>query len=282
MYLSVKKFEGGKPIVFGLNTMRTPYGVVLKASLLQADSEGRKTSPEGSFIVDIDGVIRFLPRAKVASAAAGGATSITVNTPNNAFAVGDVLYMYGVTKVALSGSITSGAVLSLAINGDIYATTSANTTLTALATLFVTNHASALLAKGITVTASGASLVFVGDVSIEGESSTGDTIVNVNGGMSMTAIGSIQSISAQNANKQRVITLAAPAVVAVPLGAAVGPKINKYLGIYPDPLDLTDEPVRHIAPIVEADGVYELNLPYVDSHIKAALPDLRINKKFYK
>jgi hypothetical protein len=38
--------------------------------------------------------------------------------------------------------------------------------------------------------------------------------------------------------------------------------------LYPDPGDLTNEPVRHFAVISEIAGIYQNNLPYIDRQLK--------------
>ncbi len=83
-------------------------------------------------------------------------------------------------------------------------------------------------------------------------------------------------------DKSRVITLAGNAAYAIPAGVPIGTKVNMHLGIYPDPLDFTDEPLMHLAPIAQADGVYERNLPYIDEQLKRIYSDLNIKKYFYR
>ena len=63
-YLKIKKYSNGKPIIFGLSTMSTPYSVSVRKADVQQDKDGYYTVPEGSFVVSIAGQARFLPRSR--------------------------------------------------------------------------------------------------------------------------------------------------------------------------------------------------------------------------
>lgn len=291
MFLKIKKFNAEVPILYGLNSMRAPYGVNMVADDILMDAEGQKTVPEGMFIVEVDGDVRFLPRTRLKVAAATNSPNITIKSPTCSFKTGDTLFAGAYGRVVFGGSVAASDVITLRIGNVSYSVTSAGTSLTAIPGLFVTAHAAALSARGITITALGSTStleVKATDVYVvSGMSSAGTLTVttstpNGEAGMFMMPIGSILSIGAEQADKSRVITLAANAAYSLPADSPVGVRVDKYIGIYPDALDFTEEPLRHVAPIVEADGVYESNLPYVDASLKREFEQLRINKSFYK
>lgn len=292
MYLTVKHFQAEKPILYGLNNMRAPYGVSITNDLVQANAEGNKEVPEGSFLVsDTAGKVRFLPRTRLKAATATNSTAVSLKTPSFSFKTGDVLYGYSEGTVTLSGTIASGNIVTIEVNNVAYSVAATDTSLATTAAAFVTANAAAMLTAGITVAQVGstATLSLMGNDSykVRTACSVGTCSVTFNGedgylGRGITPLGTIASIGAANAAGERVVTLASNASTVLPINTIVGVKVEKYLGIYPDALDLTKSPVEHLAPIVEADGVYESNLPYVDLQLKREFDSLRINKYFYK
>ena len=291
MFLKVKKFNAEVPILYGLNSMSSPFGVSMVADDILSDKDNYKSVPEGMFVVEVDGVIRFLPRTRLSVATATNSPSVTLKFPTCSFKVGDTLYGQAAGRVVFGGAVDNGEVVTLNIGGKNYSVTTASTALADLPALFVTDHAAALSAEGITITALASTStleVKATDVYvISGMSASGKLTVSTNTpdgsvGMYMMPLGSIASIGPELSDKTRVVTLAANAAYVLPVDSPVGVAVDKYIGIYPDALDFTEEPLRHVAPIVEADGVYESNLPYVDKGVKRQLPSLRINKSFYK
>jgi hypothetical protein len=293
MYLRVKEFVNSKPILFGQNMVRTPYGVTITEADIVADALGKKSVPEGSFIVGVGSATRFLPRAKSKNAVATNSPTVTVTAPSMHFKVGDVLYnVAGYAEVTFGGTIASGDVFTLEIAGVNYSFTSGSNTAAAIAAGQVTDNAAALLAAGVTITqkaSTGTLIIRANDsYTINTYCSSGAATATVNTteagylGDMVLPLGTILSIGSVNAAGERAITLAANAAYALPAGSNIGVKVNKYLGIYPYNLDLSEEPMAHLAPICEADGVYEQNLPYIDLQLKRRFSDLRIDKRFYR
>jgi hypothetical protein len=293
MYLTVKKYDNGKPILYGLNSMRAPFGASIKAADLQADIDGQKTVPEGSFLVAVGDKVRFLPRARAATAVVTTLPTVTLKGTSQNFLPGDVLHVVGgYAEVTFSGAIAAADTVALKIGDSTYAVTSAGAAFPALVTAFIAANSAALLAQGITVTQKGSSgtMVIVSDDShaINYSASNGSTIVTINSteagflGDNIIPLGTIASVGPIAANGQRVITLLANAAYNVPVSVPVGVMVKEFLGIYNLPIDLTLSPKEHIAPIVEADGVYEQNLPYIDAQLKRRFANLRIFKRFYK
>jgi hypothetical protein len=301
MYLNVKKFQGSKPILYGLNTMSAPYGVSLKAADVLMDSDNRRALIEGMFLADVDGTVRLLPRTRVQTTTVSGASTMTIKTPTSQFKVGDVLYLYGTARVGFDGAIASGDRVTLSLgNFDYTVTAAGGTTLANLGALFVSTHASALLAQQGAViypSAVGSSMVIVAKDNYSlSVSATGNGTSTAASALTITAptrlgrnalpIGTVQSIGDESPTKTRVITFtsAIPNVITdvVLADSIVGTRVSKLLGIYPDVIDLTEETLKHIAPIISADGVYKRNLPYIDEAIVAEMPNLRINDFFYK
>jgi hypothetical protein len=293
MFLKTESYDNGKPIIYGLNQMRAPYGVTMTSEKIQMDIEGHKSIPEGSFIVGVGNSVRFLPRARTKTAVITSAPTITFSSPAQTFVTGDVVHVLGgFAEVAFAGAIATGDTVGVKIGDVLYGVTSPGTGLPALAAAFVTANAAALTAAGINVTQKGASatLVIVAKEShpIAYYASNGATTVTVSTtepgflGDHILPLGTISVVGPVLVDGSRAVTLAANAAYNVPVGCSIGVMVDRYLGIYPDPLDFTRTPKEHIAPIVECDGVYEQNLPYVDEQIKRRFNDLRINKRFYR
>jgi hypothetical protein len=293
MYIKIEDYQHGKPILFGQNTVRTPYSVQMVGTDVRPDSKAHLTVPEGSFIVGVGNSNRFLPRARLVNATATNSNAVTVGSPSQNFKVGDVLYpQAGYGEIVFSGEATSGDVISIKIGSlGVYTVTSGGTAATDVAT-FVTNHAAALLALGVVVTrkGTGATLVVYSrdshPINVASTSPTYvATLVSTEPGYlgdNIIPLGTINAIGDVNGSGQRVLSLAGNAAYVVPVGVPVGVMVDKFLGIYPDPIDFYKEPVMHIAPIAECDGVYENNLPYCDMQLKRRFSDLRINPRFYK
>lgn len=294
-FLRIKKFDNGKPILFGLNSMKAPFSVKMNAVDLLANSNGEKLVPEGMFVVGDGSAVRFLPRTKinVATTTSGGtARNVVLRSPNVQFKVGDVLYAQaGYAEVVFSGTFATNDTFVIRIGGVSYTGTVGGTqTAAGAVSAFLTEHGAALTAAGITATAKGNSIVIHAT-----DAHKIDVFSPVSGiqldvrttdpgylGDHVLPLGTIASISAADANGLRTAVLAADAAYVVPAGAAVGVAVSDYLGIYPDPLDFTEEPHIHLAPIYEADGVYEQNLPYVDLQLKRMFSGLNIQQRFFK
>lgn len=296
MFLKVTSYDNGKPILFGLNCMRTPFSIAVKAADILPDSNNKKVVYEGSFIVEVNGEIRFLPRTRVKNAVATNSPTITLKMPCNSFKVGDVLKAQaGFGTLVFDGTIATGNIVTVAFDGVNYSSTatSGQDTPGKMLTKWIADNNAALTTAGITVTQRGADANMATvvardslkvDVNTTGVGQLARLVSTEAGylGGCIVPLGTISSIAAAAPNGERVVTLSANAAYALPAETPVGVDVNKFLGIYNEQLDLTELPVEHLAPIYHADGVYENNLPYIDKQIKRVLHGLNINKKFYK
>lgn len=289
MYLKVQSFSNGKPILFGMNAARTPFSVALNASDIQFDAENRRTLPEGTFIAKIGSSVRPLPRTRTNAAVATNSAAVQLKVPNTAFKVGDVLRAVACqASVVLSGTPVEGDIVTVRVDNVNYSVTvdhpDDSPTLG-----FVATQIAALVIPGVTLTAIGSSVLFTGTDSykLTVHSSSPALITTVYStdpgylGANILPLGTIASIGAPDSQNRRTVTLAANAAYALPVNTPVGVEYSKLLGIYPDPLDFTEDPVIHIAPVFHCDGVYENNLPYCDKEIKRVLHGLNINSKFF-
>ena len=288
MYLKVKEYDNGKPIIFGLNAMRTPFSVAVKALDIAPTAEAKKLVPEGSFVVSVGDDIRFLPRTRLKLATATNSASITLKAPSASFKIGDVIRaVAGYAELHLSGAAATGDIVTLRVNNVNYSATVEGTQTVAATAALV----AALVIPDVTITQVGSTgkviLVAKDSFKLDVFSSSPALVANVYStepgyfGDAVLPLGTVLSIAAPNTAGERVITLAGNAAYVLPIDTPVGVTVDKYLGIYPEQLDLTELPVEHIAPIYHADGVYEANLPYCDSQLKRTLSGLNINKKFY-
>lgn len=288
MFLKVKEYDNGKPILFGLNAMRTPFSVAVKAADLENAADYRKVVPEGSFVVSVGGNIRFLPRTRLKTATATNSALVSLKTPSASFKVGDVLRaVAGYAEIHLSGAAATNDVVTLRVNGVNYSITVGPTQTIAAAAALVAG----LTIPDVTLTQVGSTGKIIAvckdsyklDVLSSAPALVANVITTDPGyfGDAVLPLGTISSIAAANNAGERVVTLAGNAAYVLPENAPVGVDVEKFLGIYPEQLDLTELPVEHIAPIYHADGVYENNLPYIDNQVKRILHGLNINKKFY-
>lgn len=290
MYLKTESYLGGKPILFGQTASRTPYSVAVKASDILPDANGKRLVPEGSFVVSIKGEIRFLPRARVVGNLNSASPNITVASPCSFFKPGDDIFLYFGAGIQFSGTPVAGDVVFLNIGG-LYQEITATEGMTLLQ---LCQAIASLNFPGY-----GLGVSNVGRVNIQGTDHFAVTVGLKTQSINSTLLGytvpdktsrykdfsrvmTIDSISSPNNQGNRVITLTQNSFFTTTLpGQVIGVPVDKFIGIYPEPLDFTKEPVKHIAPIYHADGVYEKNLPYIDGSIKLELPGLNIEKRFY-
>lgn len=295
MFLTVETYDNGKPIIYGLNSMKSPFGVMIEDTDIQLDFKGRKNVQEGMFVVGVGNKNRFLPRTRIKTAVTTSDSTVTLKVPSFSFMAGDVLYgKSGHARINLVGSPTATEVITVCVDGMNYSTTvPGSPTLATTAAQFVTDNAADLLAdKNVVITSDGATIKLVGtdSHSIAVDSSNGDLQLIVSTtipgylGDAVLPFGTILSVGAANAEGERVVTLAATAAYDLPVDAVLGVMVNEdgYLGIYPEPLDFTKTPRQALAPIYGADGVYEKNLPYIDKQLKRQFLQLNIKKGFYK
>ncbi|MGL5923669.1 hypothetical protein [Chroococcidiopsis sp.] len=300
MYLKIKDFDNGKPILYGQNQTRTPFGVNLSDRDILPDLKGRKSVPEGSFLAEIDNEIRFLPRGSAATAILPTSPLVELTGSTQSFKVGDTLtQVTGYAKITLDGTIAAGDVFTIAIDAVTYSYTATAASAATLATLIASGGPVSISGDGpiptysipgVKVTAQGTTLILQANDSyaLNVSCSSGTARMNVITtdpgylGACIVPLGTINSIVQDTVSGNRVITLNANAAFAAPVGSRIGLRVDRLLGIAPIAMDFTDEPIRHYAPICEADGVYEKNLPYCDRQIKRELSDLRINRSFYR
>lgn len=297
MYIQEKTFSNGKPILFGLgNAMRTPYSVALSKQDIKPDANGEYIVNEGSFICTKGTAVRWLPRAIAkgthntnADATATNSKLLTLKTPNFAFKEGDVLHaVAGYGLVTAVGAFVTGEVVTLRINDVNYSFTVAGTQ---TAAAVAAGLAALSFEAGITVTqlGSGATISIYADDAYKVEvitTSVSGTLVLTSTepgylGDNLVALGTIETVGTPNNAGERLVSLVDNAAYVVPANCRIGIKVDRVLGLYPDPLDFTKEPVQHLAPIVEAAGVYQANLPYVDLQLKRDQDKLYMEERFW-
>lgn len=288
MYLTTQKFiRNGKAIIYNAAAKKVAIdGVELFPTDLLLNSEGLAVAPEGSFVAHVGTNVgslaaRFLPRTRLAAATATNSPTVQIKYPNAQFKVGDVLYAkHCHAKVKFIGTFQTGDVITARLGGVTYsATVGATQTGAGAAADFATANGSALLAANITYTQVGSTAVAhiyaddSYDIFFSTSGAGGQIVVETTEtgylGNNLTPLGTILAISNENpTTKVRTVTLAANAAYALPAEAIVGIDVAEVLGIYPDPVDLTNEPVRQFAIISEIAGVYQNNLPYIDRQLK--------------
>jgi hypothetical protein len=288
MYLTTQTItRNGRAIIFNAAAKKVAIdGVEIKSADIQLNSEGIAAVPEGSFIAHVGGAAgsydaRFLPRTRLNAATATNSPTISLKTPCSQFKVGDVLYAkHSFARIKFIGTFATGDVITARIAGVTYsATVGATQTGAGAAADFATANAAALLTAGITFAQVGSTAVATiyandsYDVYFATSGAAGQVVVETTEagylGDNLTPLGTILAIGAENATTGvRSVTLAANAAQALPINTIVGVNVVDVLGLYPDPVDLTNEPVRHFAVISEIAGIYQNNLPYIDLQLK--------------
>jgi len=286
-YLTTQTFtRQGRVIIYNAAAKKVAInGVEIKSVDVLRNTAGLVVVPEGSFIAhtgtagNLDA--RFLPRTRLAAPVLTNSAVISLVAPNAQFKVGDVLFAkHCYAQVKFTGTYATSDVITARIAGVTYSATVGGTQTGAGAVIaFVTANAAALLARGITFAQIGgtaAATIYATDShAIYFESSGAASAIVVNTpeagflGDNLVPLGTVLALSNENATTfVRTVTLAANAAYALPVGAIVGINTVEILGLYPDPVDLTNEPVRHFAVISEIAGIYQNNLPYVDAQLK--------------
>lgn len=288
MYLtSTKIVKQGKAIIYNAAAKKVAVdGVELKPTDLQLNTEGLAVAPEGSFIATVGSTegsltARFLPRTRLNAATATNSPTISLKSPCSQFKVGDVLFAkHSYALVKFIGTFATGDTITARIGRVTYsATVGATQTGAGAVADFITANAAALLTAGITiaqVSSTAAATIYANDsydVYFTSSGAASQIVVNTTEagflGNNLTPLGTILAIGAENATTGvRSVTLAANAAQALPINTIVGTDVYEVLGLYPDPVDLTNEPVRHFAVISEIAGIYENNLPYIDKQLK--------------
>ena len=287
MYLTTQKFvRQGRAIVYNAAAKKVAIdGVQIKSVDILTNTEALKIVPEGSFIAHVgtagDYAARFLPRTRLAAATLTNSATVSLAYPNAQFKVGDVLFAkHCYALVKFIGTFATSDVITARIGGVTYsATVGATQTGAGAVADFITANAAALLAAGITIAQVGgtaAATIYANDsydVFFNTSGAAGQVLVVTTDagylGNNLTPLGTILAISEENATTLvRTVTLAANAAQALPINSIVGIDVAEVLGLYPDPVDLTGEPVRHFAVISEIAGIYQNNLPYIDKQLK--------------
>lgn len=282
-----------KPIFYNLNHHKTPYTVDVYGTDILADENGDKQLPPGMFVVKIAEVARFLARSTVATAFSTSSTSGKLNTPFQTFKVNDVLHLvepFGtialggtylnteIVKVTIGGyvlNVVTGSTDNAVIGNTVAAAINANPSIYALVRAISDNAGTIYLYGRDGITAH-TLVVAARNAADSGASAAGTATASASTlTVSNTAIGTITAIATDG-----TVTLAANAGINVPVGARVGVRFTQALGLYGHSIDFKVKPVNTIAPVVEATGVYETNLPYIDEDLRRRFPQLLINKKF--
>lgn len=286
-YLTTQTFtRQGRAIIYNASAKKVAIiGVEIKSVDVLRNTAGLVVVPEGSFIAHTGTAgnlaARFLPRTRLAAPVLTNSAVISLVAPNAQFKVGDVLFAkHCYARVKFTGTYATDDVITARIAGVTYsAVVGATQTGAGAIVAFVAANASALLARGITfaqIGSTAAATIYATDshaIYFDSSSASSAIVVDTTEvgflGDNLTPLGTVLALSAENPTTfVRTVTLAANAAYALPIGAIVGINTVEILGLYPDPVDLTNEPVRHFAVISEIAGIYQNNLPYVDLHLK--------------
>lgn len=267
-----------KPIL-GSKNFNSTTGVHLTDAVIGLDVNGRKTSPAGLFLAQVNGVDRFLPRQEATANVLTSAATVQVAHPE-LFLAGDVIYhVEGVNSIAVGGTWVAGDVITINLGAYRAAFTVTQTTAAGVATELAAYLASSELAK---LALFSVDLTTATQVNIYLTGSNLDLVVSENsaaGTLTVTApefnfayrlVGTISSIDYANST----LTLAANAAIELVAGAKVGTVVDKVYGLYNHSIDWEDRPSIDLKAIDRADYVYLASLPYFDRYLDELFPNM--------
>jgi len=281
------------PIFFNLNHHITSTTVNLEAIDFLADANGDKSVQAGMFVIKESATStrgRLLPRTRLATASSTSAATATLGATWQTFKPNDVLFVTApYTTITIGGTYLATEIVKVTIDGIVNNVVTGSTTNSIIATTVAAAiSANALIGERVRAVTLGAVIYVFGknaydlysvttaarNAADDGGSASGtSTAAAAVLSFNTTAVGTVLTVV------NGVLTLAANASVALPIGAPVGIRYAQLLGLYGHSIDFKNTPVRPVAPVIQATGVYESNLPYVDDSIKRQLSRLNIRIK---
>lgn len=265
--------------VFKSSKMHSTVSVRVAREAISRDSAGKYTIPAGVFYASIGGEDRPLARDYVTAAATTSQAYLEVSHPE-LFKAGDVLYHQESTNsVTLGGTWIAGETLGLQINDRFLSFTVTQTTGAGVATELAAFINASLFAQDLILRAqavgavvnlytSGAATLAVSEASASGTIAAGAASF-------VTTYPLIGTISAVDFDNSR-LTLAANAAVAVPLGAAIGPRVEYIYGIHGQPISLDDGRLVQNVGVYNEGDLYRAGLVYWDNLLKERFPQLTV------
>ena len=275
------------PILFNKDGAQYPRSVVVNGVDVASAADGTKVIPAGSFVVQLGNgaAARFLARSTVTVAFTTAGAIGTVAMPYNTFKVGDSVSLvepYGVitiggtflaterVKVTIAGYAVTpvvGSTVNSVIASTVAAAINNDPSINQLVRAIATGSVVYLYGKdGITAHTVTTAARNAADslASAAGTSTANAATLTV----SNTPLGTILSVSTAG-----VITFTANAGVDAPVGARIGVRFSRLLGVFEHGIDFNTLPSKDIAPCLGCDtGIYTVNLPYVDEDIRRRLP----------
>jgi hypothetical protein len=265
-------FYVDKPILRSAENIVAIQAVAISDVDVSFNEKGKKAVPAGMWLSKVNGLGRFLPRAKVTTAAPIGSTQIAVNL-QQVFKIGDSLkYLEEKAVLTLGGTYVIGNnIYFLFDNGSLaYSVTDTTPANVAIGLAAYINASTQLEVRAVAV-GSTVELYSVrgGSISLSTNSAAGTVVVTT----PYTAAGYIGTITAIN-YATSTLMVSAPTTQALAVGALIGSPVDEIVGFHETSVDFSYRPHVMLRAISGANGVYTQAFPYLDSEIKARFPKI--------
>jgi hypothetical protein len=285
MRYEVDTYDNSVEILAGVNGLRSPVHVLLDASKVSPDAEGRKFFEPGFWVAKSGDMGRPLPRAKPTTAVTTSSTTVVVDAAQ-AFIPGDTLYVIPASAhIALAATWAAADTLAITVAGITYTYTATGSVLATIATAAAAGfNADPRLKDVATAIASGTTITIVAkdyrtphSISVTA-TTAGDGTATVAGSQSaLIGYRTIGTIDASGVNvATKTLTLTSTAAVAVAVGVPIG-TADPVLGMHLRSLDLNEQALEV--------GVYTSlsgkagAFPYWDAGLAAQFPEIQaVNK----
>lgn len=284
-YIQRRNYTNEKQIFNFATGNEVTSNVGVTSDYITPDSDGNKLISAGSFVASVNGVNRFLPRAKVTTAfSTGSATGVV--SPSQVFVAGDVLYVVEPqATVTIGGTVAVNDTATITIDNKSITVTATTTTLADLIASTVTAINSNYTTKDIVNAISSGGVIYlyakdgISPYSIAVTKSGTNLTIATGGSATKFAYASVGTISAV-APSTGTITLTGNSSSVVPVGANVGVRVDTVYGLDNHDREFNFETSQHLAVYGISDGVVENFLPYIDGDLKRRFPRMNFSTKF--
>jgi hypothetical protein len=271
-------YNVSKP-VFKSHKIHSTVSVRVARTAISRDSAGKYTIPAGVFYSSIGGEDRPLARDYVTAAATTSQAYLEISHPE-LFKVGDVLYHQESTNsITIGGTWVAGETVSIQINNRFLSFAVTQTAAADVAAELAVFINASLFAQDLILRAeavgavvnlytSGEATLVVTETSAAGTATAGAADFDT----SYPLIGTISAIDFDNLR----LTLSANSAIAVPSGAAVGPRVEYVYGVHGQPISLDDGRLVVNVGVYNEGDLYRAGLVYWDNLLKDQFPQLTV------
>jgi hypothetical protein len=255
----------------------------ITSDYISPNSELKLAVPAGLFVATINGVDRFLPRAKTSTLVSAASSTTVTLSPYNVFVPGDVLYTVEPYTTLTITATTPTQTQTITVDGITATATATTSSVTTTASEVVTaiNNTPGLNTKVYALSTAGVVNIYAKDGETIYTVTEGGTVTATLSSATMsyqtTAVGTISSINYTTG----VVTFNAAAGVTVPVGANIGVAgIQEIKGLHIHAVDFTVIKNRPISLYTVASAVRTQFLPYFDGTLVKKFPKMLFGTTF--